>query len=78
MIERKVRIDKNCSYSLGEIVRFKFIPSVTTIPLASRLVQSGLLKGEKKTRGLRGVQYRVLGADIISYLNPDHGKSKKG
>jgi hypothetical protein len=66
-------IDKKRVYTLGEIVREKLIPSVTTIVIASRLVQAGLLKADKVPRGLRGVQYKVKGSAIASYMKHGHG-----
>lgn len=71
------RIDKEKYYSLGEIVREGLIPGIDTIPKASRLVNSPTIREILKTkavkRGARGLQYKVLGANIREYLQ--HEKS---
>jgi len=60
-------------YSLGEIVREHLIPGVETIAQASRLVQRDaigpkILRARQLPRGTNGVQYKVKGANIITYL----------
>lgn len=65
-------IEQTKSYSLGEIVRLELIPGIDTIPKASRLVNSPIagkiLKAKAKPRGARGIQYRVKGANILTYI----------
>jgi hypothetical protein len=66
-------IDPKRFYSLGEIVREGIIPGVDTIPKASRLIHTDaltnkVLRAQRLPRGEFGVQYKVRGSNIISYL----------
>lgn len=75
------KIDPKRFYSLYEIVGLSLIPGVENIPTASRLVKfdketTKILKAAKVARGLRGVQYKVKGENIIKYLA--HMDAEKG
>ena len=67
-----IKIKNKKLYSLGEIVRGGLIPGIDTIPKASRLVNGPvtgkILSPIVETRGARGIQYKVLGANIKEYL----------
>jgi hypothetical protein len=75
-----VKIDEKKGYSLGEIVRYELIPGVDSIAKASRLVKNPIagkvLKPKVVTRGSRGVQYRVTGANIEKYLLTQNEQKK--
>lgn len=67
------KIDSKKFYTLGEIVREELIPGVDTIPKASALVKNDaftnkILNGTQVARGANGIQYRVMGKNIINYL----------
>lgn len=67
------KIDPKRFYTLGEIVREEIIPGIDTIPKASRMAQTDamtrkILQATVVPRGARGVQYKILGRNIISYL----------
>lgn len=74
------KIDSRKHYSLGEIVRGELIPGVNTIAKASRLVNGlNVLKGQVVQVGSRGVQYKVLGSNILAYVKQNHhGKKVNG
>lgn len=70
---KEISINPRKFYSLGEIVRGRMIPGVTTIPIASRLVRSDGLRNKilnaiTLKRGVNGIQYQVKGSNIIKYL----------
>ncbi len=72
MKKQKIQIEDDKFYSLGEIVSQKLIRGINTIPKASRLVNGPIAREILKTRvvkrGARGLQYKVLGANIKEYL----------
>lgn len=66
-------IDPKKFYTLGEIVREGLIPGVTNVPAASNLVKTDkmtrkILNGTIVTRGLKGMQYKIKGENIIKFL----------
>lgn len=72
MKKQKIKIEDEKFYSLGEIVKQKLIRGVNTIPKASRLVNSAItreiLRPKVIKRGVRGMQYKILGIHIKEYL----------
>lgn len=60
-------------YSLYEIVKEGLIPGADTYHRIKNIVVAdnftkGPLKAKRVARGLSGVQYKVLGSNIIAYL----------
>ncbi len=64
-----MKVDEGESYTLGEIVRLRFLPGVDTIPKAARLVNKPFpkLKGQVVPMGA-AIRYKVTGRAILDYL----------